>query len=679
MAVSYGWAGQIAFVNLTTGIISTTPTSNYVPQFIGGRGVATKIAWDTLAGGTGPFDAANPIMFMNGPMSGTLAPTSGRGIVASVSPRVYPNPWFCTSNMGGDWAAEMKYAGFDGIVVTGISPTHVYLYVHDGQIQIMSATSQWGMDTIATQVSLKTALGDQNVQVICIGPAGENKVYWSTIQHRQSNAAGQAGFGAVMGAKGLKAIAIRGHGGVNIANPAGFISACKSVSDLVRWGMTSGKTGSLPGTGSLPCSHSCSLGCASLSMNTPTVLNVGTGTIKAMVHCVDGDYQSGDSRTLYPGNTIAAQYTAMHGDIYTDTTSGFGTNPGNELQYMTQGLGLSGWAYETLCSFFHACIDNNLPVLAGYTLTPNTSTFWSTLLTQVSTRTAGLPNILADDLMRAVDTLSAPPGYLPDILKRIAQFEEPGWGFPAHREGRALETQPIPVWIYTMLQWITSDRDPLACHHQSSFVQSFLPSIANGSGSTPTIPSKVVATMEQGVGTGAGNGVTADLTNLDAKAQIAIWLDNRAMLKDSLLLCDWAFPRLYGPFPSAADFNAATTYLGNVDAEAQMYAPLTGLNVTTAALHTSAEAIRNLTRALMWRNYGRGRVLDTFMEPHFEYPEKTDGTYLDLDTYNAILDTYYTQRGWDKATGNPTRTKLTALGLSAVADGLAAAGITVPP
>jgi aldehyde:ferredoxin oxidoreductase len=185
-------------------------------------------------------------------------------------------------------------------------------------------------------------------------------------------------------------------------------------------------------------------------------------------------------------------------------------------------------------------------------------------------------------------------------------------------------------------------------------------------------------TLEKGIGPGAGNGGTGDFTNIDAKTQIAIWMDDRAMVKDSLLLCDWAFPRLYGPFPSSADFNAATNYLGDVDAEAKMYAPLTGLKVTTADIHKAGERVRNLERALHVKLDGRNRAMDTLMEPHFERPEKTDGTYLNLATFNTIVDSYYARRGWDKTTGWPTRAKLESLDLKDVADGLAAAGKPPP-
>ena len=258
MSKMYGWAGKVLRVDLTTKRVETEDTAQYVPQSIGGKGIATRIAWNELKLNVGPYDAENILLFMSGPFTGTLAPTSGRGIVCGVSARTYPTLWFTYGTMGGDWAAEMKFAGFDGLVVRGISNNPVYLWVHDGEVQIKDSDGLWGLDTFCTQRSLKTLYGEES-QVLCIGPAGENRVRWASIQHKLSNAIGDAGLGAVMGAKNLKAIAIRGTGGIKIARPAEFITACQEVTELISSGPThdpvKGSQGMPPGPDTLTCSH----------------------------------------------------------------------------------------------------------------------------------------------------------------------------------------------------------------------------------------------------------------------------------------------------------------------------------------------------------------------------------------------------------------------------------------
>ena len=142
------------------------------------------------------------------------------------------------------------------------------------------------------------------------------------------------------------------------------------------------------------------------------------------------------------------------------------------------------------------------------------------------------------------------------------------------------------------------------------------------------------------------------------------------MLKDSLLLCDWVFPRVLRGFDTVAQLEAADDYYGDVDAEASMLAPLTGLDLTSADLDLAGERIRNLDRALHVRNHERSRAVDATGEWVFEYPEKSDGTKLDRELFDEILDTYYEIRGWDRTSGRPTRSKLEELGLADVADEL---------
>jgi len=152
---------------------------------------------------------------------------------------------------------------------------------------------------------------------------------------------------------------------------------------------------------------------------------------------------------------------------------------------------------------------------------------------------------------------------------------------------------------------------------------------------------------------------------------LTVWLDNRSQIKDSLLLCDWCFPRILRGFHSREELIAAKDYCGDIDAEAKMLAPLTGLNITTPDLEKAGERIRNLDRALHVRNYNRSRKVDSSGEWFCEYPEKSDGTQWSISIFNSILDSYYENRNWERITGCPTRAKLEELGLKDVADGLA--------
>ncbi len=274
----------------------------------------------------------------------------------------------------------------------------------------------------------------------------------------------------------------------------------------------------------------------------------------------------------------------------------------------------------------------------------------------------GLGDLLADGLLPACDRLE-----LPDVVKKTARWLEPMWGFPSHRDGRACEPQPSPLWIFDMLHWAIDSRDPLASHHQTGYIHCWFPPHFEG-GSPLVDRAKLEATFTRVFG---DPGILEPgFAHLDAKTRVTKWFDDRAQVKDSLLLCDWVFPRVLNGFDSAQELEAADDYYGDVDAEASMLAPLTGLDITTADLDRAGERIRNLDRALQIRNSGRSRAVDTTAEWVFEYPEKSDGTRLDREMFDRILDSYYDHRGWDRETGWPTRARLEALGLSDVADAL---------
>lgn len=658
MAKMNGWAGKILRVDLSTGKITMEDTAKYVPKYIGGKGIATAIAWNELRPGVKAYDPENLLMLMTGPFSGTMAPTSGRGIICGVSPRTYPIEWFTYSGIGGHWTPELKYAGFDGMVIKGNSDKPVYLWINDGKAEIKDAKDLKGRDTFVTQKALKAEHGNKT-QVICIGPGGENRVRYATVQHRLSNAAGNAGFGAVMGAKNLKAIAIRGTGSVGIADPAKFISACQEVADLIKSGPTWAVIGSPPGPDTVSCSHACPVQCCSMMRkNDPAAMEVGSGTRNMMKHCVDPMYSWGWERTEYPTKYIKDNY---QGEIFTRPTKGFGEDFGSELQALGEGLGISGWNYVNNYCWVSACVDNGITEIDGYKLEPDNPQFWHDLIHKIAYR-EGIGDYLADDLIRACEKLN-----MPDKIKKHALWQEPMWGMGSHRLGRAAESQPSPIWIYTMCQWITATRDPLQSHHQNSFVEYwFAPH--HGAGSPDTDFNKLKATYAKAFGN--GETIQPGFGALREKTRVAAYLGNRADLKDSLLVCDWCFPRVLRGFMSREELQAAPDYYGDLDAETKMFVPLTGLKASTDDLVKSAERIRNLDRALQVRNYGRNREMDSTGAWVFEYPEKSDGTKLDRAQFEEIVDLFYEARGWDKKTGHPTRAKLEELDLGDVADEL---------
>jgi aldehyde:ferredoxin oxidoreductase len=575
-------------------------------------------------------------------------------------------PWFTYGTMGGDWAAEMKYAGFDGLVVKGIADRPVYLLVHDGHIEIRNAGELRGLDTFVTQRRLKELHGPRT-QVVCIGPAGENRVLWSTIQHRLSNSIGDAGLGAAMGAKNLKAIAFNGTGGVSIAHPERFIENCRRVSRMIGNGPTTYPYHTVerrdpamtPDT--QQCSHGCPLGCGKVHRNIPAGFTVGSGVRNMMSHCEDYAFIYGEETTNYPTEDIKEIY---RGDMRTRETKAFGEPIGTELQTISEGLGLTSSFPINYYPWFWVCVENGVTEIEGFRIEPDEPRFWFDFMEMVAYRKGAVGEIFAGDLLRACDQLD-----LPEVVKKAALFQFPMWGQPSHRQGRAYESQPTPLWINTMLHWVVDSRDPMACHHQSSFIAGWFPKHHEGKcGISDANLEKLRKTYIKAFGTSAG--IEPGMNNIEEQTRLAVWQDNRAQLKDSLLLCDWVFPAILHSFPSRRDYLEAEDFYGDIHAEAKMLAPLTGLDLETADLDRAGERIRNLDRALHIRNYGRSKKTDKTGQWYYEYPEKSDGSTLDMAGFLAILEQYYRQRGWDRETGYPSPEKLQELDLEDVAEAL---------
>ncbi|NLO97089.1 MAG: aldehyde ferredoxin oxidoreductase, partial [Peptococcaceae bacterium] len=168
----YGYVGKIARINLTDSTVSYVSTFNYVPKFIGGRGVCNKIFWDEVGPGVKAFDPENKLIFMTGPTTSTGIPTGGRSTMCSISPNSLPEQ-YCWSGIGGWFGTMLKFAGYDGFIIEGKAPEPTFIFIDDGKITFHSAKELWGMLVHQTQKKLEEILG-KDVTSIVIGPAGEN-------------------------------------------------------------------------------------------------------------------------------------------------------------------------------------------------------------------------------------------------------------------------------------------------------------------------------------------------------------------------------------------------------------------------------------------------------------------------------------------------------------------------
>jgi len=171
---SFGYAGKILRVDLSSGDVDRIPTIDYIDRFLGGRGIAAKVCWDEVPPEVGALDSGNRLVFASGPLCGLPVLGSSRWVVCGKS--AYSTPeHFNYSNLGGNWGAAMKFAGYDAIIIQGKSDKPVYLLLDGDTIQFKDASALWGKGAIETREMLKGELGEE-VKVVDIGPAGENRV-----------------------------------------------------------------------------------------------------------------------------------------------------------------------------------------------------------------------------------------------------------------------------------------------------------------------------------------------------------------------------------------------------------------------------------------------------------------------------------------------------------------------
>ena len=209
-----GYTGKLLSVDLTTGDIKTLELNRaYAEQYLGGSGLAARYLYDWLDAGTDPLGPENPLVFMNGPLDGTGAPSSGRFAVCARSPQT--GLWG-EAIAGNFFGPELKFAGYDGIVLRGRAAAPCYLHITPDRVELCEAAHLWGTTTYEAGDAIRAELKDPHLVTACIGPAGENLVRYALIltssarPGAKKGIAGRCGMGAVMGSKNLKAIAVRG-------------------------------------------------------------------------------------------------------------------------------------------------------------------------------------------------------------------------------------------------------------------------------------------------------------------------------------------------------------------------------------------------------------------------------------------------------------------------------------
>jgi aldehyde:ferredoxin oxidoreductase len=233
MSVYGGYYGKLLRIDLGSGTVSEQEvSSDLMENYLGGRGIASKILMDELEEGVDPLEPENKIIFITGPLTGTLVPTTSRLCISAKSPLTnLLGSGFC----GGNFGPELKFCGYDGLIIDGKAQKPVYIFLKDDTAEIRDASSLWGKDVFETETLIKYELGDLCIEVACIGQAGENMVRYACVVHHQHFVVGRRGMGAVMGSKNLKAVAIKGTRGIDVtSSPAQTIKLYNQILEIMK-------------------------------------------------------------------------------------------------------------------------------------------------------------------------------------------------------------------------------------------------------------------------------------------------------------------------------------------------------------------------------------------------------------------------------------------------------------
>jgi aldehyde:ferredoxin oxidoreductase len=639
-----GYAGKILDVDLTTRKITTRDTLPYVRDYLGGRALAARIAWDEMPSGNedpregiDAFDPAALVIIATGPLTGTLAPTTGRTVMASLSPRLYPRAWYTHSTIGGWFGPDLKYAGFDAIIVRGAASSPVRLEITDGKAALVDAADLWGADARQTQLRLKERLGNET-QVLAIGPAGENRVRFATVQHSEENAAGHSGFGAVWGSKNLKAITAHGSGGVKVAEPAALLD---EVLKFGKFQPTPSYMATLePGAAQKRkpiCSQACTFNCG--------VSNYGYLEDGRAVpaQCVGG--------LAWVGERLMESTRYSGGAMEVPAARNFGLKKEAWLLELCNSLGLDVWFRLVMQPFFFRCRELGVDEIRGHPIRPDDRDWFEGFMVDLALR-RGLGDLFADDLLRAMDALE---DELPAELIALGRELEFGFGYPAHREGRFWDEEPLPFWVFSAMMYASESRDPTIGTHQSGLLLAewvlfdeaeARPKLSRVAESVWGLPDAFEPSFE-------------------GKAPVAVWIQNQHILIDSLPLCDFAFPQLTRPIEDHVAWRAIENPVGDLDFDRRVLRAVTGLDYSRDELTRLAERTFALERSLLARA-GRARPMEEALAPHFSLPCRADGTSIDAEGFSRLLDEYFAERGYDPAFGWPQPDVLFSLGLDAL-------------
>ena len=627
MEEGFGWTGKILRVNLTEHKSTIESTYLYAERFIGGIGIGLKIFWDEVSIDVGSLDPENKLIFASGPLTGTLAPASGRFELISKSPRSYPKETVTRSGMGGNWGPELKYAGYDALIIEGKSKEWVNLWICDDRVEIKSAKSIIGEDAYSTQIKLRKELSP-TAKILCIGPAGERLSRLAVILSDSSFVSGRSGFGAVMGSKNLKAIAVKGTKPLRVFDPRSLIDVSKRTrylsasNPMQEW--TSRIVKNLDDQMHFINKYR-KRNTACFSCPVPCFAHLDVpDSGESTAHCASFYYY--DAATEFYGHTSERDQAVSDGYVWANRL-GLDTF---EFRYMIRFLG-DLYKQGLMKPQKHLPLDKI-----------GSRDFIQKLLHLVAKR-EDIGDVLAEGCARAADKISG-------------SWEFCSKYFPAYGSADHASIRKHPG---VALMWALDSRCPVIDTHPYSRL-----SAAYQTQPHPyTLSSERAKAISNNV---YGSEMAIDHTTFSKKPEAIVYAQNRSAIINILVLCDWVYPVIHSYI--AAD------RMGDTSLESQLLYAVTGYKLAEEELNLIGERVWNLGRAMMIRE-GRTRNEDTLNESFFM--ERDGERAVSKADFEQAKTEYYELRGWDKVSGWPTLNKLNEIGLPDIASDLKKEGLMI--
>jgi len=645
----FGYAGQILRVDLSNGKTERIPTSDYAGRFLGGRGLAARIYWEEVQPEIGAFDSENRIIFATGPLCGV--PTVG-GSRWTVCGKSAEKQTFSYCNMGGRWGAELKFAGYDALVIQGISDYPVYLLIDGDRVEVKDASGIWGKGTVETREALKTEHG-KSARVVAIGQAGENMAVMASFL-ADNDASGSGQLAASVGAKKLKAIVVKGAGNkVGIARPDEFRELAdyykslqvafpaKDWQQISRWSrdlVLDFRAIPPEQMKREPC-----YGCLGQCARQSYLASDGT---KGKFLCHSAYFYQPEAERYYGEfNEVPFQATRLC-DHY-----GMDTKAVDKIMSWLDG---------------HYRAGNLTEEGTGLPLSRIGSREYIEALTHIIALRKGIGDVLAQGLEKISVLLTEGTETGPSV----GLLGEPGFFDPYGP--RLYLTNGI---IYAM-----EPTFPIQQIHEIGMIVARWRTSQLG---LADCPSEVVRSIGK---TFWGSELAADFTTCEGKALAAKKIQDRQYAKECAILCDFIWPLIYKEF--------GEDRVGDPTLEAKFLSAVIGKEIDEGEFYQIGERVLNLQRAILVREGHQGREYDSLDERCFTEPLQYDlsnpdcivpgwngeqasrkGAVVNWGEWEEMKTEYYGLRQWDPTTGLQTREQLESLELSDVADDLERRGL----